>query len=244
MRKFFTILILVAFMCAASLSALSAEINPDKEIHRVIGGLYALSAVTAMNGEINPAMNKVLKYFSDVPVNWQNNVRFERVKNEVWVGISVEKYTTARHYLRSNAPELGITDTPAGNSWLGGDYAWIKAASVVNGKLRPSKLVAARGSGMDYGAIFFAAGKDFWWEAYPAFTKKAAQEVLKRWGVEQTGLHKPEGVSQSIYDSVKPSEVQKPDDIHTKRKKNFVESFDMDMGDVIFRPIPNTNRIR
>ena len=59
-------------------------------------------------------------------------------------------------------------------------------------------------------------------------------------GENHEGLSKPKGVSESIYESVKPAEVKKPADIHTSRRKQFGESYDVNMGDVIFTPIPKT----
>lgn len=245
MRKVFTALIVVALLCGVPVLA---EVVQDSDTHGVIGGLYSLVASLAMNGNTSPNVNQIRGYFSDVPQNWQKLVRFERVNNQIWVGVAVGKYAQARSYLRSHAEELGITDTPGGNAWMSGDFAWIKAGDVVKGKFKPITLKASKGSGTDSGVIFLnAPGQDSWWLASPSFTRKAAQSLLKACGVKKSGLHKP--IAQpvqavSIYESVKPSEVKKPDDIHTSRKRNFRESFDMDMGDVIFNPIPNTNRTR
>ncbi|MBR0256530.1 MAG: hypothetical protein IJQ58_02225 [Synergistaceae bacterium] len=245
MRKFFTALIVVALLCGV---CVSAEVVPDSDAHSVIGGLYSLVASLAMKGDSSPNVNDIRGYFANVPQDWKNLVRFERVNSEIWAGVSVGKYSQARHYLRSHAEELGITDSPGGNAWMGEDFAWIKAGDVVKGKFKPTTLKASQGSGSDSGVIFLnAPGHDSWWQANPSFTRKAAQSLLKAYGVKQPGLHKPAVQpvqAVSIYESVKPSEVRKPDDIHTSRKRNFMESFDMDMGDVIFRPIPNTSRIR
>ena len=240
MRKISCALILIMSICVP---CLSAEVNPDAETHRVIGGLYALVSAANMNGELNPSIGRIRKYFADIPSGWQEGISFSRVKNELWAGVTVGQYSSARQFLRSH-PELGITDTPGGSPWMGGGSAWLKAADIVNGRLRPVKLMASRGSGTDSGAVFFSTqGQSTWWLSSPALTRKTSQEALKLWGVKQAGLRKPSGVSQSIYDEVRPSEVEKPGDIHTSRKKSFIDSLDMDMGDVIFRPIPNTSRI-
>ena len=233
MRKVFTASFLAVFVMVASCSA---EVNPDTEIHRVIGGLYALVSATAMNGDSSPDITTIRRYFSDSPSGW--NMRLEAVGGELWAGVPVGKYSTARKYLRANSQRLGIADTPAGPSWLGEDFVWVKAGDISGGKLRPSSLKVAQSDG----AIFLSAdGKD-WWQAYPDFTKKAERELMKRWGVKVSGLRKPEGVSNrvSIYDQVRPSEVRKPAEMHTNRKRAFGESYDIDMGDVIFKPIPTT----
>lgn len=238
MRK---ILIALISLLIVSTPAMSAEINPDSEIHRVIGGMYSLVSSLAMNGNINPELNQLRKYFSDVPNNWADDNRISVVKNEIWAGVSVSKFSTSKSFLRSHAQELGIMDSPGGDYWFSGEFAWIKAADIAGGKLKPVTLRAAKGSGDDKDILFFSTGgQNTWWQEYPVFTKKAAAEILRLWGENQAGLHKPKGVSHSIYESVKPSAVRKPADIHTKRDKTFQEELDMDMGDVIFRPIPNT----
>ena len=237
MRKIITALILCVFICGTS----SAEINPDPEIHRVIGGLYSLVSAMAMSGESAPNLRILRQYFADTPGGWLDTIRIERVNNDLWAGIAVGKYSTARKYLRAHSPELGITGAPAGDSWMGGDYAWLKAGSVSGVKLLPLSLMAAKGSGSDSEVIFFSTDGNNWWQSYPSLNAKSSQEALRLWGVEAQGLHKPEGLRRSIYDEVRPSEVRKPGDIHTSRKHNFGESYDIDMGDVIFNPIPRTN---
>ena len=230
MRKVFTASILAIFMFTANASA---EVNPDTEIHRVMGGLYSLVSVIAVNGEAEPDIRTLRRYFADVPGEWLDNVRVERAGNDLWAGVSVGKYSTARKYLRSNSPELGITDSPAGSAWMGGDFAWVKAGVISGKKLIPSSLKAAQADG----AVFFSTDGNDWWMSYPELSRKTAQGIMKLWGVKQPGLRKPQGVSSSVYESVKPSEVRKPADIHTNRKHQFGESYDIDMGDVIFRPV-------
>lgn len=237
MRKIFIALILCVFMCGVSSSA---EINPDPEIHKVMGGLYSLVSAMALKGDPAEDVRALQKYFADVPGGWLDTVRIERVNNDLWAGVAVGKYSTARKYLRSKSPELGISDTPAGSAWMGGSHAWIKAGSINGGKFIPSTLMAAKGSGKDAGIIFFSADSNEWWQSYPSLTAKSSQEILKLWGVKVQGLQRHEESRRSIYDEVKPSEVRKPADIHTGRKHEFGESYDVNMGDVIFSPIPHT----
>ncbi len=232
MRKILTASIIVILMFTAFVSA---EVNPDTEIHRVIGGLYSLVSVIAVNGETAPDVRALGKYFADVPGDWPGSVRVERVNNDLWAGVAVGKYSSARKYLRLNSPELGITDTPAGSAWLGGDFAWIKAGSINGKKLTPSALKAVQADG----TIFFSMMGE-WWMSYPELSRKTSQAVIKLYGTNQPGLHKPGEMRRSIYDEVRPSEVRKPADIHTSRERKFGESYDINMGDVIFKPVPST----
>lgn len=220
----------------------SAEVNPDTEIHRVIGGLYSLVSALAMNGQSAPNLRILRQYFADTPNNWLDTIRVERAGNDLWAGVSVGKYSSARKYLRSHSAELGITNSPAGDSWFSGDYAWLKAGSINGVRLNPVKLMAAEGSDNDAGIIFFSTDANNWWQSYPSLTEKSSREILGLWGVKTEGLHKPEGIRRSIYDEVRPSEVMKPADMHAGRKHKFGESYDIDMGDVIFSPIPSQLR--
>ena len=237
MRKILTALIICVFMCGV---CSSAEVNPDPEIHKVIGGLYSLVSAMAINGETATDVRALRKYFSNVPADWLDSVRIERVNNDLWAGVSVGKYSTARQYLRSNSPELGITDSPSGSEWMSGDFAWLKAGSINGGKFVPLQLTASKGSGKDAGILFFSVDGHNWWKSHPSLNAKSSQEALRRWGVKAEGLQMPNETRRSIYDEVKPTEVRKPADIHTGRKREFGESYDVNMGDVIFSPIPHT----
>lgn len=231
MRKIFTASIIIMLLSSANVFA---GVDPDPEIHRVIGGLYSLVSAITLNGDTAPDIRALRKYFADVPNDWPGSVRIEKVGNDIWAGVSVGKMSTARKYLRSNSPKLGITDSPAGDSWMGGSFAWLKAGSISGGKLIPSSLRAAQADG----TIFFSVNDSDWWMSYPEFSRTSAGEIMKLCGVMQEGLSRPKGAERrSIYDEVRPSAVRKPADIRTSRKHAFGESYDVNMGDVIFQPI-------
>ncbi len=239
MRKIFIASILVISLLGVGFSA--ELINPDIEIHRTVGGLYSLISVIALNGHADVKPDNLRKYFADLRSDWQDNIRIEKHGNDLWVAVSVEKFTTAKTFLRSHSRELGITDSPAVDSWTAGHFAWLKAGTVNGGKFTPLTLKASYGSGKDSDVLFFSAkGNNSWWQENPPLTKKTKDALMKSLGVEQSGLHRPSGVSTSIYDAVRPSAVRKPADIHTKRDTSFGESYDVNMGDVIFNPIPHT----
>ena len=230
MKKFFAVLIFVLYSGSAF-----AVVESDVEIHKVVGGLYSLSAAIELNAKTNPTTAQLQKYFENLPQNWFELVKISKTKKSIWVGIAVEKNSTARKYLRSNSERLKITSEPDGYAWLGEDFAWLKAADIVKGKLKPIFFGAAEGDG----TIFFRADDfDAWWEATPKFNSEASKEILKKHEVDDAPiLNRPSGSSRvSIYDSVKPNTVIKvPDEIHMGHKGN---SFDVSVGDVIFNPIP------
>ena len=212
-----------------------AEVEQDVELHRVIGGLYALAGAAETAGE-SANVNQVSRFFTNLPEGWQNSVQISRVKGSLWAGIAVDKFSSARRYLRANAAALNITESPEGYAWLGGDFAWLNVSSL--------ELRAARGTGRDSDVIFFTAdGGAKWWAASPDFTKRAAGEIIKKFGIKNAPeLHRPSGVRESIYESVKPSDVHKPSDMHVGRRRS---SFDMDIPigkNIILDPIPNRPR--
>ena len=199
MRKVFVSAAVCLLLAAASACA---NVEQDTELHRVIGGLYSLSCAVSLSGESQPGISQLRRYFSDVPNDWYTTAKVERAKGSLWVGVAVGKYSTARKFLREHSAELGIYDSPNGYEWLGGDFAWLKV----------STLKAARGAGTDAGTVFLSAGGDSWWVASPSFTIQAAKTVISKWGVKRAPeLHRPSGVSDSLYEAVKPSDVQKPE---------------------------------
>ncbi len=220
-----------------------AEVEQDTELHRVIGGLYSLAAAVNLNGGVNPGTASLRRYFgSDVPSDWLSASKVVREGGAVWVGVPVGKYSSARQYLRNNSKELAVFDSPGGYAWLGGDYAWMKAADISGNSIRPVKILASMGSGSDSDAVFFSTqGRPEWWQASPSFGANSAKMVIDMFGVKNAPeLHRPGGVSRSsIYDEVRPSSVGMPGKMHVGHRKS---SFDMsiEMGDVIFNPIPNT----
>ena len=244
MKRFFAFCALLSVLLCTALPV-SAEVEQDTELHRVIGGLYTLAAAVNINGGVNPGMAVLRRYFgNDIPSDWLSASKIMREGGAIWAGVPVGKYSSARQYLRANSKELAIMDSPGGYAWLGGDYAWLKAAEISGNTIRPVKIIAAMGAGSDSDAVFFSTqSQSNWWQASPSFGTNSAKTVIEMFGVKNAPeLHRPGGVSKStLYDEVKPSSVGVPGKMHVGQKKS---SFDMsiEMGDVIFNPIPNTRR--
>ncbi len=239
MYKFFVAVTLIFCLCSCSLAE-EAIVEPDIELHKVIGGLYTLAAAVDINQTTKPDPLQLRNYFDNLPANWLDNIRVSIKTDSIWVGILLDKQSSARNYLRINAPKFNIKSEPESYDWLGGYYAWIKAADVVNNKLQPINLIATKSDGV----LFFSTpGQTQWWQADPAFSFRAESLVLEKFEAHDAPkLKKPAGVSHSIYESVKPRGViKKPDDINLKREKTFTEEMSIEMGDVLFNPIPNTH---
>ena len=240
MRKIF--LSFLIFILASS-SLFADELDSDAENHKIIGGLYSLAAAVELHAKTNPDVNSLVRFFERIPAGWQNEVKIETDKNKksIWVGISVAKSSNARRYLRSNAKKLRILESPGGETWLSGEFAWLKAADVVKKKLQPIEFSAAESDGI----IFFNANSESWFAAWPNFNSSSIRKILEEHGPENhTELVAPKNQDSkrvSIYDEVRPSSVRVPDEMHVGTKKS---SFDMSMevGDVIINPIPNVHR--
>ncbi len=238
MRKITCALLMLVIFSSCSF----AEVNPDQEVHRIIGGLYSLAAAACLNDNVKPHINNLVAFFKDIPDNWQNHAKIERVDSSVWVGVNVGKYSEARRFLRDNAEVLNIKESPEGLAWIGGDEAWIKAFDIKDGKIKSLRLKAAKGSGKDSNVIFLSSqGQLAWWQMNPTPKTATANEIISRWGIKDAPeLHKPEAASKtnSIYESVKPSGViKKPANIHISTRKNKLD-MSMNIGDVVFTPVP------
>lgn len=242
MKKFIVSILILILISSASFAAEDDLTNAEN--HKIIGGLYSLAAAVELNAKTNPDINSLVRFFEKIPAGWQKEVKIESDKKSIWVGIAVNQYSSARRFLRENSQNLGILDAPNGSAWLGGEFAWLKAGEIVKKKFNPVKFSAAEQDGI----IFFNADKtDLWFSAWPNFNSRSRKEILEKHGTENHPVLTAPKVQEegrvSIYDQVKPSSVRIPDKMHMGTQKN---SFDMSMevGDVIFNPIPNTQRNR
>lgn len=241
MRKFFCALLMLVIFSSCSF----ADVNQDIEVHNVIGGLYSLAASVCLSDNTNPHVNNLAALFKDIPEDWQNNAKIERVNSSIWVGVNVGKYSNARRFLRDNAEALNIKESPEGLAWIGGDDAWIKACDIKDRKIKSLRLKAAKGSGKDSNIIFLSTeDQNSWWQMFPTPKAAAANEIISRWGINNAPeLHKPASSNRvSIYESVKPSDVRKkPANIHIGTRKNNLD-MSMNIGDVVFTPVPQLKR--
>ena len=241
--RFARAFVLSALLAALARPGLSApRVEPDPEAHRVIGGLYALAAAANLQGGAAvPSPSHLRRYFAETSADWLSAVQVAEAGGAWWVGVPVGRYSTARRFLRAHAPELGVLDGPGGRPWMGGEVAWMRAADVTGqGKKAAAKalpLQAALGSGEDAEVLFLGApDADLWWQATPALTPIAREAALKRWGTKASGLHAPRGEGAAA-EEFRASPVGLPQDIHLGRDSDDID-FSVEMGDMIFNPIP------
>ena len=233
--------------CVPSAKAYAVTVEPDVEVHRVVGALYALSA--AMNlyhaeSEAIPSPEQLGRYFrrDTLPGGWPESVHVASFGGAWWVGVAVDPYSPARRFLRANAPELSILDAPGGAPWMGASFAWMEAlrmgaSGAGKGSASPAVEVA-EGSGEDRNELFFRTpGTDRYWWSPLRFSDSARASVLKRWGraVEGSALTVPRERA-AVKEEFRATPVGLPEEFGVSSDQEPGSS--VEMGDVIFNPIP------
>lgn len=233
-------------VCVPARPACAAAAEPDVETHRVVGTLYALAAAAGLHraeggGELSPAALE--RYFQrdSLPEGWPESVRVLSRPGGWWVGVPVGSHSAARKFLRANAPELRVLDEPEGSFWMGSSFAWLEAARFGDGgRAEPFALRVAEGHGEDRDALFFnASGTEGYWWSPLRFSASARASLLKRWGqadgVPELSVPRDRDVEK---ESFRASPVGLPEEFSVGSDEEPGTS--VEMGDVIFNPIPRT----
>lgn len=239
--NFRSVLAAVALLALAALGcapASAVEVVQDVEAHRVVGRLYALALVVNLcqaesgRGEL-PATARIKGYFEDA--EWLDSAQVVSAGQAWWVGVPVDRYSGARRFLRTEAPELGVMEAPGGSPWLGGPMAWLQAASVVPEGIRALPLFAADGAGEDANRLFLSPDGERWWMS-PDLRETHRASALSRWGVRPAPeLHAPAAAAGSS-EEFRASPVGLPEDMHVGGAQS--DDLSIGAGDVIFNPIP------
>ena len=236
MKRLGGLILSALFLLSAALpfAALpSAAMEPDPEVHRVVGGLYALAAAAGLHGGKDiPTPAQLQRCFTNTLT-----AQVAATGDGWWVGVPVGRFSSARRFLRAHAPKLEIMDGAGGRPWMGGDTAWLKAASVTGkeakASAKPLPLQAAQGAGDDARLLFLSADGAEWWQA-PAMTDAAREAALKRWGTSRAPeLHAPAGAP--VEEKLSASPVGLPEDMHTGATS---DDLSLEVGDVLFKPLP------
>lgn len=228
------LLALAAGVCAP---ASAVEVAHDVEVHRVMGRLYALALVVNLcqaesgRGEL-PATARIKGYFEDA--EWLDSAQVVAAGQAWWVGVPVDRYSGARRFLRTEAPELGVMEAPGGSPWLGGPMAWLQTASVVPEGIRALPLFAAAGAGEDANRLFLSPDGERWWMG-PDLRESHRSSALARWGVQPAPeLHAPAAAESG--EEFRASPVGLPEDMRVGGARS--DDLSIGVGDVIFNPIP------
>ena len=244
LRSVLAAAVLLALAAGGCAPASAVEVVQDVEVHRVMGRLCALAIVVnlcqAESGRAElPATARIKGCFEDAGSEWLDSVQVVAAGQAWWVGVPVDRYSGARRFLRTEAPELGVMEAPGGSPWLGGPMAWLRAASVVpEGKgfvTRALPLSAAVGAGEDADRLFLSPDGERWWMS-PDLREDRRPSVLNRWGVRPAPeLHAPAAAAGSS-EEFRASPVGLPEEMHVGSARS--DDLSIGAGDVIFNPIP------
>ncbi|MCL2009791.1 MAG: hypothetical protein FWG71_04510, partial [Synergistaceae bacterium] len=187
-KKFVFRIILALFFCVAVTCAgpaRAAIIEPDPDLQRVMGDLYALSVAMRLYYDDTrntqcPDQNDLARYLKKpLPDDWPAGYRTFVIQNDWWAGRKIPEFSAARKFLRENAPLLGLYDQTSRSAWLGGEFVWINALSFKEEPENPVFKVAP-GEGDDSLYLFFnSPGTDYYWRSGLIYTDEARAEALR-----------------------------------------------------------------
>ncbi|NLL37624.1 MAG: hypothetical protein GX256_08915 [Fretibacterium sp.] len=140
-------------------------IEPDPELHDLMGGLSALSAVAALK-----ASDPLKDSFLPGGLDWAwAKVSVEDREGDRWVGLEVPASQEVRRFLRLNSPRLDVFEEDGRTPWLSGPRVWMKAGG--------EEGVVRVGAG---DRLFFGtSGTDWLWRSPLQPTESVRRALLK-----------------------------------------------------------------
>ena len=240
----FLLFVCIAVTCAGAADA--AVIEPDPDLQRVMGDLYALSVAMRLYYDDThktqcPAPDELVHYLKrPLPGGWPTDYRTAAVQGNWWVGRKVPEFSTARKFLRENAPSLGLYEQDNQNAWLGGAFVWVNAVpfGAQAKPAVPEKAVfkVAQGEGNDSQYLFFnSPGTDYYWRSEFIYTTEAHSAALKKFASDAKGPFVTLPPPSRGREPLAASPVELPPDFSLNDGE---ELMDISLGDVLFNPIP------
>jgi len=223
----------------------AAIIEPDPDLHNVMGDLYALSAAMRLFYDDThktrcPSPGELAHYLSKpLPDGWPSGYRTDVVGGDWWVGRKVPEFSNARKFLREKAPSLDLYGRESQSTWLGEAFVWMSALSF-GGKARPESeqktaFKVAQGEGNDRQYLFFnSPGTDYYWRSSLIYTTEARAEALKKFRTDAKGPFVVP-TTQSARQKFMASPVELPPDFNLGAEEDDGSAR---FGDVIINPIP------
>ena len=237
------LLVCLAAACAPAADAVTIE--PDPDLQRVMGDLYALSAAMRLFYDDThlsrcPSLNDLAHYLkTPLPGGWPGDYRTDVIQGDWWVGRRVPEFSAARKFLRDNAPMLGLYDRESQSAWLGGAFVWMKGLSF-EGKNRPSldKIVikAAQGEGADRQHLFFnSPGTNYYWRSSLIYTTGAHADTLRRFGTDAKGPFVLPPPPSPARETIAASPVALPENFTLSGEDETQTS--LKLGDITINPL-------
>ena len=246
---------LVAVLLLFFLVTFSAEaaevpiIEADHDLQLVVGDLFTLSIAMRLYYEDThktqcPKLEDLAPYFKQpLPKDWTENYRTAEADGKWWAGRKVPEFSSARKFIRANADWLEIYDMESQSAWMGGSFAWMEAVSFEPG-VRPPKLRETRtihvvqGQGKSNQHLFFNAdGTCYYWWSPLLYTTNTHATALKKFASQQEGIFVIPSAPSQQAERITASPVSPPPDFNLGREEEE-GSPNIEMGDVIFNPIP------
>ena len=242
MRIVVTLFVCLALICAP---ARAAVIEPEPDLQRVMGDLYALSVVMRLYYDDThktqcPAPDELVHYLKKpLPDDWPADYRTVAIQGGWWVGRKIPEFSPARRFLRENAFLLGLHEQDGQSVWLGGAFVWVNALSFDENARPASEQIAfkvAQGEGDDSQYLFFNShGTDYYWKSGLIYTTEAHIEALKKFGADAKGPFVTPPPPPRAQEALIASPVELPPDFTLSGEG---DGMDLSIGDVIFNPIP------
>jgi len=244
-KKFGGVKIVIALLICLAVAIPTAGaviIEPDTDLHGVMGDLYALSIVMRLYYDDvrktqNPTLDELVHYLrSPLPGGWPADYRTAMIRGGWWVGRRVPEFSTARRFLRANALSLGLYEEDGQSAWLGGSFVWVNAVSFDESS-GPGQAVFRVAQEEDGQHLFFnSPGTDYYWRSGLLYADRVHARVLQELGTDAKGpfVMPPPLIRAS--ETLSASPVELPPDFTVGGDDE--ESMDARIGDVIFNPIP------
>jgi len=240
------ILLYLAITCVNPADAIIIEPNPDLQL--VMGDLYSLSVAMRLYYDDThktkcPALHELSHYMKKpLPDSWPADYQTAENGGDWWVGRRVPEFSTARKFLRDNAPSLGLYEQASAGTWLGEAFVWMNAVPFDNKAKPPVPEIAvykvAQGEGNDSQHLFFnSPGTDYYWRSEFLYTTEAHASALKKLGTDAKGPFVMPSPLPGAPERFTASPVEVPPDFTLSGE----EEIEVKLGDVLFNPVPRQN---
>lgn len=243
-KKFFKAIIAL-LVCIAVIYAEPAGavvIEPDPDLHSVMGDLHALAVAMRLYHDSTrrtqpPGLEELARYLRrPLPDGWPADYRTATVRGGWWVGRRVPDFSTARRFLRNNALSLGLYEQEGQSAWLGGAFVWMNAVPF---NANAFLIRVAQGEGDDRHYLFFnLPDTEYYWRSGLTYTAEARAEALRRFGSNATGPFVIPAAPPSAQITVRASPVELPPDFTVSADE---EEIDMRLGGILVNPIRRSN---
>ena len=243
-KKFFAITVTL-FACVAMIYATQASasvIVPDPELHGVIGDLHALTVALRLHyydtrSASLPDLNQLTNYLRvPLPDGWPADYQIAEISGGWWIGRRVPEFSSARRFLRENAPSLGLYEQGGQSTWMGGSFVWMNALPFGNDAVQ---IRAAQGQGRDVQYLFFnSPGTPYYWRSGLVFTAEAHTEARELFSSHSRGPFFVPDAAPRVQEPLRATPVELPPEFTVGRDEDEI---DFRPGSMITLPLPRSD---